>query len=421
MLISFKACNIFSFSKEEICLDFRASQVKAHEYSLINKNNERLLPLVSIYGANASGKTNTLRALRELLNAIVGETHSNLLPFAFRGDEINLPELTLECFIGKNQFKYKIMGIGFKYLFEGLSIKADGKKTYSMVYARTRELIDGPWTIEIGNSNYVKKIREEIKYVADMEQRENNLLLTALGKRQGIPDIKSIYLWAKSAISYEHSSFRDYGQPIYNYNKHGNIIKALEDDNIKKHYLEFLKRVNPSISDIALVRKQEDDNSLNSQQFTISINYDIPGLSTVFNDHKILELVESAGVHTSVKLFPVLYDVLQHGGLLIIDELEQSLHPLLMLDVINMFTAPETNPGCGQIVFTTHNALIMDKKYLRMDEIVFVEKDTNTGVSSLYRLSDIEGVRSDMDFCKRYIVGNFGAIPDYSENDEETD
>jgi hypothetical protein len=126
---------------------------------------------------------------------------------------------------------------------------------------------------------------------------------------------------------------------------------------------------------------------------------------------------ESKGVWTAMHLFPLVYSVLNFGGLLTVDEMENSLHPLMMAKIINMFTSPETNPGKGQLIFTTHNALLMDKTYFRQDEIVFVTKNNSNGLSTIYRLSDIDGVRSDLDFCKNYIYGSFGALPELEENE----
>jgi len=87
------------------------------------------------------------------------------------------------------------------------------------------------------------------------------------------------------------------------------------------------------------------------------------------------------------------------------------LHPSLLLDIINLFTNPETNPKHAQLICTMHNVILMDRRFLRRDEIWFVEK-SKEGESVLYSLADYSDVRNDADFCKNYILGKYGAVPE---------
>ena len=125
---------------------------------------------------------------------------------------------------------------------------------------------------------------------------------------------------------------------------------------------------------------------------------------------------ESAGTRKMFALYPFLQDALEHGSILLIDELNARLHPLLVRNFLLAFLDPDINPNHAQIIFTTHDAWQLSNHLLRRDEIWFTEKDQD-GASSLYSLADFideDGVkiRKDENYEKNYLLGKYGAIPD---------
>ena len=93
------------------------------------------------------------------------------------------------------------------------------------------------------------------------------------------------------------------------------------------------------------------------------------------------------------------------------DEIESSLHPLLCERIILLFNNNNTNPHNAQLIFTTHNTLLMNPKLLRRDQIYFIEKN-KYGVSNMYSLYDIDlDIRSNFNYLNNYLAGRFGAIP----------
>lgn len=124
---------------------------------------------------------------------------------------------------------------------------------------------------------------------------------------------------------------------------------------------------------------------------------------------------ESDGTLKMFALYPSLHDTLEKGGILFVDELNASLHPLLVRNILITFLNSEINLKHAQLVFTTHDSWQLSNHLLRRDEIWFTEKD-DYGVSSLYSLADFlddDGIkiRKDENYEKNYLLGKYGAIP----------
>ena len=122
---------------------------------------------------------------------------------------------------------------------------------------------------------------------------------------------------------------------------------------------------------------------------------------------------ESSGTQRYFALSGPLYDVLENGWTLFVDELDSSLHPLLVRYIVELFHNPQINPKGAQLIFNTHDTTLMDGSLFRRDQIWFVEKDRQ-GCSHLYPLLDYSP-RKDEALVKGYLLGRYGAIPFLSE------
>lgn len=120
---------------------------------------------------------------------------------------------------------------------------------------------------------------------------------------------------------------------------------------------------------------------------------------------------ESDGTRRLMSLAPGIERVLQKGGLLMVDEIDRELHPLLVEFIISKFQSPKTNPGHAQIIFTTHDTELLNMEILRKDQVYFVDKNKRNGVSELFNLTDLP-VRTNDNIRKAYLVGKYGAVPD---------
>ena len=123
---------------------------------------------------------------------------------------------------------------------------------------------------------------------------------------------------------------------------------------------------------------------------------------------------ESTGTLKLLAIGGLILEALYEGQLLIIDELDKSLHPKLTRALINIFQNPRKNPNNAQLIFATHDVSLLDSIKFRRDQIWIVEKEFH-GSSSIYSLSDIAGVRKDVPFDKWYLEGRFGGTPVINE------
>ena len=129
------------------------------------------------------------------------------------------------------------------------------------------------------------------------------------------------------------------------------------------------------------------------------------------------ELFESYGTIRFVNMFPLVVNALLNGGTLMVDEFDASIHPMALMNIINIFHNDEINKKHAQLVFNTHNPIFLNANLFRRDEIKFVERDDDTHCSIHYSLSDFgtsgkSGVRKNEDYMKNYFVDRYGAIKD---------
>ena len=202
-----------------------------------------------------------------------------------------------------------------------------------------------------------------------------------------------------------------------------------ENKNNKKLVIEFLKKIGIIVNDIEVYREKNEfflKNIRESKEFQIlsekeqekllsQIAY-IYRIYFVYEDnqkqkYKLDYYEQSAGTQKILSMFFPIYNLLNNGGVMIIDELDITLHYSLIKEIIKMFNSVEYNRKNAQLIFTTHNLLLLDFNLFREDQIWFLENnDVSTG-TELYSLSDIEGYKKNKYLLRDYLNGNFGGIP----------
>ena len=120
---------------------------------------------------------------------------------------------------------------------------------------------------------------------------------------------------------------------------------------------------------------------------------------------------ESDGTRKLMSLAPAIESVLKKGGVLLVDEIERELHPMLVNFIVAKFQSKNSNPNGAQIIFTTHNTELMNLELLRKDQIYFADKNRNDGSSELYSVTDFMTKTAD-NIRKGYLAGKYGATPD---------
>jgi len=125
------------------------------------------------------------------------------------------------------------------------------------------------------------------------------------------------------------------------------------------------------------------------------------------------EIYESHGTIRFINIFPFVIRALKTGATLVVDDFDASIHPMVIMDILNLFHNDELNTKHAQLVFVTHNPVYLNSNLLRRDEVKFVERDSDDHTSTMYSLSDFgTGIGDDEDYLKRYLANMYGAIPD---------
>ena len=399
MIIQFSLCNFLSF-KDKYTLDMTAiNAYKEHSYNLIDIGyKEKYLKVAAIYGANASGKSNLFYALHYFQN-IIRESFNNsdqnnqtviqrcFNPFMFDKDSNNTEFEIIELFNGceyKYGFEYNSTEIVAEWLYK----KDLSTKRTSIIFEREKS------KIELGPS-----IRKECSIYQNQIPKET-LALSFFNKlKLKTSIINDVYMSIMSTLVIPPELCED-----------KNIIEKLLPetiDNNKDKLLSFLNAIDTGIKDI------EYDNETNSKETLFYTKH----IDAEGNSYPLSLFLESEGTIKSINTFIYVQNAIQYGKSLFVDELNVKLHPLLMKFIIDLFNEEKSE---AQLIYTTHDTTLLDKKFFRRDQIWFVQKD-EFGHSELTSLSDFR-IRSDASFEKDYLAGVYGGIPlikDFSMKDGE--
>lgn len=390
MLVQFMVKNVLSF-KEETILDMTAiNAYKEHECNLINNTaTEKFIRVAAIYGANASGKSNLYLAMRYFQN-IIRKSLNNVddgsitaieeyyQPFKFQEVKGNSEFEIIEIVDG---YEYKY---GFEYndkciVTEWLYRKSLKTNRTVPIFERTSDSVD------FGAS--VKKVCNIYKEQIPIE----TLVLTFFNK-----------LKLKTTIFNDvYSSIMSTLVVPTNFCEDTRILETflpIVIDNEKEKLLEFLSAIDTGIKDISY-----DDSEKEINFFTVHKGKD--------NKDYLLDLYfESEGTIKSIMLFIYARNAILGDKSIFVDELNIKLHPLLLKFIVDLFYDESSK---AQLIYTTHDTTLMDKRFFRRDQIWFVQKD-EFGYSELSALSDFK-VRSDASFEKDYLAGVYGGIPNLKE------
>ena len=405
MLIRFSFKNFKSF-KNENCLDMEATSLKEHEYNVAKTENGEYLKVSAIYGANASGKTNVLQAFDYMKKRILVSDDSkknspideeNIYSFMINNDPIAL-EVEI---LAKNNKIYKY---GFEVLKDTIISEWLFEKRVNKFYA----------IFERENNNVSMK-PNKISDLVNIDER--TLFLNIYSKiDRNNENFSNVYDW------FVNSMYLDLGNPNFERFINNRVsLKILSDENYKKELLKFIKTFDSGIEGI-----KTTPDSIEAVKNNNGI-IDIEVLHRGENGKlKALPFyLESNGTRKMFYLFDFFMDALKNGMVLFVDELDAKLHPLLTRYIINLFHNSQTNIGNGQLIYSTHDTVNLNKETFRRDEIWFAEKDKD-GISEIYALSDYileddknagKKVRNDATYNKDYLTGRYGAIPVLEEFD----
>ena len=412
MLLQFNFKNFKSF-RDDTTLDLTATKISEFDNHVISIANERVLPVASIFGANASGKSNVQEAFRYMSTYVIrslnygGEESLEAkkkseffkpTPFLFDTTSKKGVSSFEVYFIDSEENGAKTYNYGFTVNSTGvceewLNYKSKSSRgVYKSIFYRNED--------EFDFSGLPAESRENLKIALEKET-----LVVSLGAKLKIAKLKFVRDW------FVNNDFADFGKPIENFFLSQLIPKGFaKNKDVQKKVVNYFAAFDPSIIGFNVeVFKTDDDEDEHIKIDAIHKMNDSDQTVSIPLQH------ESAGTLKMFALYPMLQDVLSNGGVLFIDELNARLHPLLVRTFIITFLDSNINTKHAQLIFTSHDSWQLNANMLRRDEIWFTEKDLS-GVSRLYSLADFvdeDGVkiRKDENYEKNYLLGKYGAIP----------
>ncbi len=413
MLVEFSVSNYRSIGDEQI-LSLVPSEQKDYLNNIIEQGKYKALNAIGIYGNNASGKSNVLNAIELLDKLLYLSARSNSTtklpyqPFLLRkGYELKPTKLEITFILDENRYRFGLEYNQNEIVREWFYCK-EPTLMEVMLFERQGDIIEV-------SSEY--KGSPELINAAIEATRDNSLFISTCDMLN-VAGAKLIFQWFDKLVSIN---------AIETEREEITTVKLWENKEYRKKIKEYLMRLNLGIHNLDI--SVEDKNVLKVVSPFLILNNEIQEVKAVV-DHKAyneqgntttklrswdLDDHESEGTKKAFHLSGPIIRTLSKGGVLVIDEIEAKMHPIMTINSINLFLNKATNPYGAQIIFATHDTNILTYCPLRRDQINFVEKN-NWEATEIYALSDFryfdeKNVSPKPDVEKRYFEGRYGAIP----------
>lgn len=411
MLCQFTFKNFKSF-KNQATLDLYAENIGEHTESLLvdQNDNERILPVISIYGPNGSGKSNVLEAFAYFRYKIIfpvisligdkmapddseDKDYLQIKPLPTTGDQNYYKfdtrckeqpvEFSIICRVESFEYNYQINflnGIILEENFYRTNLKSDEPE---LIFER----------ILSEKKEYIFNYGDTVSNISATKIKRTIPLISYLTITTDIEPVDKFVMWLLSCITL------DFDDP-----ERDRLISIPELEEDKNNILVLLNNMGIDISDIKVIFDEDND---------VEEIHTVRNLSTGNSELDFSE--ESSGTRKVMSLLPHIYKCLQGGNLVIADEMDAKLHPKLFGYIISLFTDPLINKKNAQLICTSHDLYNMNKERFRRDEIWFCSMNANfeSKLYSLVQFKMANGTkpRNDGSYSKQYIEGKFGADP----------
>ena len=385
MLVQFSVTNYKSI-RSQATISLKASADKDMEETLLVAGNKvKLVPCLAVYGANASGKSNLIEALI-LMREMVCGSYANILkgynlpyePFAF--SEAGEAPTELDIIFYMNGIKY---AYGFAY--DRDSIKSE----YLYHWPKGREAL------------IFSREGNEFTF-----PRENMQEQTQLAKRTA-PN--RLYLVTSNEWNNQltENAFMWFVKRLMNANAEGDVyrlsVEAVQQGkDAKSKLLHEMLTADLGIENIDVIERGGKQQIITYHR----IGEEADNSAT----YSLMLEQESAGTQFFFSRIGLWLKALSHGGVIVIDEIETSLHPLLTRHLVELVQDHNINRNNAQLIFTTHDVGLLERTLLRRDQIWFVEKNDKTLETEVYALTEFSPRKTE-NIAKGYIQGRYGAIP----------
>lgn len=398
MLLKIELENFFSI-KNRIGIDFVAaktnsSQARDLAFNVIDWNGTKVLKTIGLFGPNASGKSNILKAINFCCRMILeSDQHNegvvfNFMPFKFEGYDKKPSEFLIDFVCDGIEYEYSFALTRTEILRESLYYYPNGKK--AKIFTRNEQAADEVYS-------FISGIIAKPKDVALNTSRKN------------------LFLSRASSMN------RELAQKLYRYFLNTFLLGLVDlnsvsiEDNFnayKKVILKALAICDTDICDIR-VRHEQIPAPVMPSPGSPDLNFRLVDILRFQTVHKIapdvifdLDVEESNGTKKLFQILLRLLDVVANKKSLMMDEFDMGLHTRLADFILDLIHASQQS----QLLFTSHNTNLIDMKRLRKDQIMFVNK-LEDGSTDVYSLYDYKDFRENMDAEKGYIQGRFDAVP----------
>ncbi len=424
MLIEFKFGNYRSF-RDEAVLSMEAMGLGRLKNSLISYASLKLIPSAAIYGKNGGGKSNIIRAfwlaVQFIKNAQRTQHENAQIPVKpFLLNDYSKDEPTFF------EFTYVLDDVKYIYGFSATKEKIYSEYLYHAPKGQKA-------TVFIRTEQEFSFTEDKTKRKMISEAVAPNQLFFSVACTMNDTDCMRAMKWFREYVFFSRD-YTDIPKQLLEYSNDKNMLSAISeyaqaaDLGIEKMEFEFKdKEVNEPatskdipeglrsalISFMQSLKENSNVSEIGLQKSEVkAISYHngvkMDGNKTLFT----LELSdESDGTRKLMSIAPAIESVLNKGGIVLADELEKELHPMLVNYIVAKFQSKNTNPNGAQLIFTTHNTELLNMDILRKDQLYFVDKNRKDGTSELYGISDFSTKTAD-NIRKGYLAGKYGATPD---------
>lgn len=403
MLLKVVLSNFFSI-KEEVELDLTAAAIKTKKAQQLESNVAELdsvsvLKSIALYGANASGKSNIIKAIHFCVHMILGShlhnenVRFNFRPFKFGGYEKKPSRFTIHFLLEGIEYEYSFTLTVDSVITEDLYFYPNGRR--KKIFTRDESLGT--------HKNEIYSFSNEIKRPMDVAENTSS---------------KTLYISRASQMDRElpKAIFR-YFNEVFLLGYKGMSVDFIQQlfGKYKNQLLHALQIADSDIVDVEIRRELVPIKGVNANfnQNTATVIEEKSERLRITSYHKSNPKVpfdfsseESEGTQALFMFMLTILHVIKENKILLIDEIEQSLHTKIVEYIIGLFHASD----CAQLIYSTHNTNLLDLDKLRKDQIYFVNKKKD-GSTDLYSLFDYKDFRETMDVEKAYLQGRFDAIP----------
>lgn len=370
----------------------------------------------AIYGANASGKTTVLEALSALADMVKlsakltdpKEPIAQIDPFALDPAAAAEPTAFVVSFIQD--------GVRYEYRVAATRERIQHESLRSFPSVQEEEWFTRDWSEEAGGHVFGPEKPKTFKRDPLLEKRTlpNALHLSKLISEND-KQVEPVFRWFKDRLRFLDLSARSrFGDGF-------SMRQFAESTPLKERILALLRHADIGVTGASVREEPRDEAELQTILKLIPADKQEEFRKAKWLQAELLHRgpggvslplnweVESAGTHRLFALAGPWLDVLQKGYIVCIDELETSMHPLMVRELLRLFFSDKENANRAQILFTTHNPLLLDPTLIRRDQVWFTDKD-DEGAAHIYPLTDYEP-RQGESLVRGYLAGRYGAVP----------